>query len=371
MKKTTKLLSLLLATLMLFGTLPMIASAATISTVEINNVVLPEPGKTAQFTYKCPTGAAYEVFNDDFQGLGMFWAETDKSNPTYEEVMGAHSYTERGNLTFKKGKHYSVWFQVYLKDSNNDSFKTTNCNVTVNGEKAAYKYMSSNYMIVYKTYSCTEKVQAVSINDVVEPVAGEKAKFDFSYTEEEYCTIDNPKWYVNSTMPASYYYLSNEHTADDEALVFEKGKYYTFAVEADCKEGCEFISDMNVTINGNNAKKRYSTAKNSNVFYYTFHIHNFVNSKCAVCGAECTHTYENGTCTACGYVCSHNYENGSCTACGEACPHEMEGNTCKKCGLFCDCGCHKTGIAKFFWSIGNFFRKLFKKDAPCACGAVH
>ncbi len=37
----------------------------------------------------------------------------------------------------------------------------------------------------------------------------------------------------------------------------------------------------------------------------------------------------------------------------------------------CSCGCHKTGIAKFFWAIGNFFRKLFGNRAPCICGAEH
>ncbi|MBQ4348375.1 MAG: leucine-rich repeat domain-containing protein [Clostridia bacterium] len=37
----------------------------------------------------------------------------------------------------------------------------------------------------------------------------------------------------------------------------------------------------------------------------------------------------------------------------------------------CDCRCHKSGIAKFFFNIGLFFQKLFKKNAVCACGVAH
>ncbi len=50
---------------------------------------------------------------------------------------------------------------------------------------------------------------------------------------------------------------------------------------------------------------------------------------------------------------------------------ELDGK-CDTCNeTVCFCGCHKTGIAKFFWSIGNFFKKLFGNNAPCACGKPH
>ncbi len=39
--------------------------------------------------------------------------------------------------------------------------------------------------------------------------------------------------------------------------------------------------------------------------------------------------------------------------------------------ITCNCGCHKTGIARFFWSIGNFFKTIFGNKAPCACGRIH
>lgn len=37
----------------------------------------------------------------------------------------------------------------------------------------------------------------------------------------------------------------------------------------------------------------------------------------------------------------------------------------------CPCGCHKSGIAKFFFKIGLFFQKIFKKNKNCKCGVLH
>ncbi len=37
----------------------------------------------------------------------------------------------------------------------------------------------------------------------------------------------------------------------------------------------------------------------------------------------------------------------------------------------CTCACHKKGIVKFFFKIGLFFQKIFKKNKVCKCGAWH
>ena len=37
----------------------------------------------------------------------------------------------------------------------------------------------------------------------------------------------------------------------------------------------------------------------------------------------------------------------------------------------CSCGCHKKGIVKFFFKIGLFFQKIFKKNQVCKCGIYH
>ena len=37
----------------------------------------------------------------------------------------------------------------------------------------------------------------------------------------------------------------------------------------------------------------------------------------------------------------------------------------------CSCACHKKGIVNFFFKIGLFFQKIFKKNKICKCGAWH
>ncbi len=37
----------------------------------------------------------------------------------------------------------------------------------------------------------------------------------------------------------------------------------------------------------------------------------------------------------------------------------------------CNHSCHKGGISGFFWSITNFFNKLFGKNQYCVCGVAH
>ena len=37
----------------------------------------------------------------------------------------------------------------------------------------------------------------------------------------------------------------------------------------------------------------------------------------------------------------------------------------------CSCACHKKGIVKFFFKIGLFFQKIFKKNKICKCGVYH
>ncbi len=63
----------------------------------------------------------------------------------------------------------------------------------------------------------------------------------------------------------------------------------------------------------------------------------------------------------------------------ESSRHKDENNDgyCDDCGyetdpvLHCTCKCHRTGIVRFFWSIGNFFQKLFGKNKVCTCGVAH
>lgn len=49
-----------------------------------------------------------------------------------------------------------------------------------------------------------------------------------------------------------------------------------------------------------------------------------------------------------------------------------EDGYCDWCGYqICNHNCHKGGIAGFFWSITNFFNRLFGLNQRCECGAYH
>lgn len=68
-----------------------------------------------------------------------------------------------------------------------------------------------------------------------------------------------------------------------------------------------------------------------------------------------------------GHTDSDN--DGKCDTCGESLgttPEETE-NPSENCS----CACHKKGIVKFFFKIGLFFQRIFKKNKVCKCGARH
>ena len=90
-------------------------------------------------------------------------------------------------------------------------------------------------------------------------------------------------------------------------------------------------------------------------------------------------TTEGVHCTRCDYnveakkiePLGHTDEDndGKCDTCGESLgttPEEPENPS-----AFCSCACHKKGIVKFFFKIGLFFQKIFKKNKICKCGVYH
>lgn len=60
---------------------------------------------------------------------------------------------------------------------------------------------------------------------------------------------------------------------------------------------------------------------------------------------------------SCGdYYNDNGYFDGLCDGCG----YEL-----------CDHNCHNGGILGFFWSIANFFNRLFRINEYCDCGTWH
>ena len=60
---------------------------------------------------------------------------------------------------------------------------------------------------------------------------------------------------------------------------------------------------------------------------------------------------------------SHVYnDEGICETCG---------TSADQSGTDCDCGCHKTGFAKFWFNFILFFARLFGLNEVCPCGVKH
>ena len=73
------------------------------------------------------------------------------------------------------------------------------------------------------------------------------------------------------------------------------------------------------------------------------------------------HKDENGD-YKCDYGCGYAFEKPAPDT--PSTPDEPENKPCS-------CNCHKGGISGFFFKIINFFEKLFGKNKVCACGAKH
>lgn len=83
-------------------------------------------------------------------------------------------------------------------------------------------------------------------------------------------------------------------------------------------------------------------------------------------------TTEGKHCTRCDYKVeaeeieplghTDDDHDGKCDTCGDTIYISIEN---------CKCNCHKKGIVKFFFKIGLFFQKIFKKNRICKCGVWH
>lgn len=78
--------------------------------------------------------------------------------------------------------------------------------------------------------------------------------------------------------------------------------------------------------------------------------------RCSMCG---TTTVEQVKISATGH--SDSDSDDYCDVCG----YDLDPQA------HCSCSCHKSGLAKFFFTIINFFQKLFGSNKVCSCGAKH
>ncbi len=393
MKKTTKLLSLLLAMLMLFGTLPMIASASAALNVEEVGISVQEPivGETTNFNVSRYTLSS--KYNLAAPEILASWFESDKKITTKAEFedlyynakvqsAGPESGEFYKPFEFKQDKYYVFYCLVEAIEGYVFAPSTE---YYINGERAfAIDEKEGEYSETKEIWFCFEPVAAINsiaVFGIDRPVPGEKADTTTMYEANQGYSCasgDNVYWFEFSEEPnnpnpdeVSFHdYLfenADEVYSDGLELYFKADKYYVVMVPVTAEIlyhiiPCAFASDATGTLNG----KEAIVTSYDEYGYYEKEI-------CYIFAPHNEHSYENGVCTDCGDACTHTYENGKCKDCEIVCRHRNANgdNKCDTCDFICTCGCHKTGIARFFWSIGNFFRKLFGNKVPCVCGRAH
>lgn len=119
------------------------------------------------------------------------------------------------------------------------------------------------------------------------------------------------------------------------------------------------------------------------IFYDTtnHHVAGVTKDLSFFISSGCAHKYREWQVTNKATCTSKGLKTSVCTLCQSVINEEIEpthsfnGSKCTKCGYDkaddCFCNCHTNGIKKFFFSIINFFEKLFGKNKVCSCGSIH
>ncbi len=176
-------------------------------------------------------------------------------------------------------------------------------------------------------------------NPVVENSTATTCAQAGSYDEVVYCTVCNEEISrENKTVDAIPHSYDNGTVTTEPTCTAVGVKTFTCL-------GCENTYTEAIEATGHSPETVIGTAPTCTQTGLTN------GSKCSVCGEVLA---EQETINALGHTDDNS--DGKCDNCEET---------------TCDCNCHKTGITKFFWSIGNFFRKIFGKDKVCACGKAH
>ena len=84
--------------------------------------------------------------------------------------------------------------------------------------------------------------------------------------------------------------------------------------------------------------------------------------------SRCDYKVETQEIPALGHTDENN--DGKCDRCGEKIDDPVTPPQSDP-PANCSCACHKGGIANFFFKIGLFFQKIFKKNKVCRCGVYH
>ncbi len=266
MKRTRRIVSLVLSLALALCLLPAAAFAATvIDQVKVAGIKAPAAGKDFDFFGADTAASGYSVdydYYENYYTAGVSWFDR-----TEERVVGL-------NEKAVSGHEYLV--SVRLVPTGSNLFKTSGTAIdvtaTVNGKPAEQITGDRKAVFLWYTFYCP--IASVEVVGVTAPQAGSK----FTYTANV-----NELWYqINTTVIGGNgvhngMYWRDDTTArmiqDDETA--QEGHEYQVVVALKPVGGREFAVDgegnptVSATVNGNAATK-VSGAKNTIYVYYTF-----------------------------------------------------------------------------------------------------
>ncbi len=231
MKAMKKSVSLLLVLLMALSVLvPLSAEAATVSLIEVKNVVEPAAGQKPVLTADA-VGASYEVAK-------VFWYDYQNNKWLSEKD------------AFVKGVVYEANVHVDTTEGNEFCVPYSSCVATINGTAATVESRtmedSSYHLNIRLKFTATENqiLGSVDVGNLVEPEAGQKPVLTASASEG--VTVNNVAWNHKGA------WLRSSET-------FKNGDDYTAYVYLKAKDGYEFkesggIPVFTSTVNGADAE---------------------------------------------------------------------------------------------------------------------
>ena len=370
MKKTKKILSLVLVALMLILVVPLAANAKSIAeTGQCGEAVYWNFDVTTGLLVIYGTGDMYDY--EDNKGTPFFKNDTIKSVIIKEGVtsVGSQAFpycrnmvsaTLPNSLTSIKDRAFAECNNlknIYLSENivhigyeafyNCDSFTKVILpkSITSMGDYCFYSCDKLNEVVVNGCYllgklsflSC-ENLEKVIINRgtviISNSVFARCTKLKEVYLPITIVTIGASAFISDSSLSDVYY----EGTED----MFDKlsiGMFNTELEEADIHYGYIF-SDS--------------------------HIHSYsetVTSSTCVKRGYTTYTCECGNSYIANYTEMTEHRDNNADGICDECNFDNTKN--------CSCNCHNGGIAGFFFKLINFFEKLFGKNKVCACGIKH
>ena len=323
--------------------------------IELENVELDKTGKKIFYIEVVTDDEEYSKGNNSEY---VYFREENNQGYDYGvlNVLSSETVTVIGYVTNNNFEDVTlnVKAEIFDKNDNRIAYKVKNVEI---GAKETYS--------VNEEFEVNEDVDyaVITIDSECEHIFG-----DWTITEMSTCTKSGIKEKVCliCAVHATEYIPATNHAKAYSvnglgATCLEDG-YTAGRYCPDCKQ---YISGHNIInaeghrdLDGNGICDICST-RISDAHIHSFAI-NIIKPTCTekgyttytcFCGESYVDDYVNAT--------GHNNVNGRCIECG----FDFTNG--------CSCSCHKKGIAHFFWSIINFFKRIFKKDQFCDCRAKH